>query len=242
MPYHIVEEHDDCPADRPFGLVKDADGEVMGCHMSREKAEEQMAALHASETRDHRAPIEYRNAAVTGVNFAQRLVEMIAAPYEQEALVEYRGEMWRESFLRGAWNGIEARPNRIKANRDHDKTRLVGKAVNFWPDRDEGLVAKVRIANTPLGDETLALADEEMLGVSVGFGVRGSDQVLERPFRRIKRAFLDHLAFVADPAYEGARVLSVRSEDPPAAADLPKLVTPNLDDVLSWMRTRSVNH
>lgn len=185
------------------------------------------------------APLEFRAATVVGVNFSQRLVEMVAVPFEEEAVVEYRGEMWRESFMRGAFDGIEKRPNRVRANRNHDKTRTVGKAVTFWPSRDEGLVAEVRIAPTPLGDETLTLAEEDMLSVSAGFGVRGSDQVLDRPFRRIKRAFLDHLAFVESPAYDGARVLAVRgAEDPATAADLPKLITPNLDEVLAWQRQR----
>jgi phage head maturation protease len=186
-----------------------------------------------------RPPLEFREASVTGVNFAQRVIELIAVPYNEEALIEYRGELWKESFDPGAFNGIEKRPNRIRANRNHDKNRTVGKALNFWPSRPEGLVAEVRIAPTPLGDETLTLADEDMLSVSAGFGVRGSDQVLDRPFRRIKRAFLDHLSFVESAAYEGARVLAVRSnEEEPSAADLPKLVTPHIDEVLAWLKTR----
>jgi phage head maturation protease len=77
-----------------------------------------------------------------------------------------------------------------------------------------------------------------MLSVSVGFGVNGSDQVLDRPYRRIKRAFLDHLAFVESPAYASAQVLAVRGDEETLAKDLPKLVTPNLDEVLAWLNTR----
>lgn len=187
-----------------------------------------------------KAPIEYRDARVTGVDFAQRVIEMILTPYNEEALIEYRGEMWRESFLPGAWDGLDRNAHRtIRANRAHDKTKTVGKAVAFHPSRPEGLVAEVRIARTELGDETLALADEDMLGASPGFGVRGSDQILERPFRRIKRAFLDHIAFVETPAYAGARVVAVRTEgEPVLAAELPPLVTPRLDEVLAWQRAR----
>jgi HK97 family phage prohead protease len=185
------------------------------------------------------APVEFRSSAVAGVNFAQRTIEVIAVPYEERAAVEYRGEMWDELFVRGSFDGIEKRPNRVRANRDHERQRTVGKVVNFWPSRHEGLVAAVRIAQTPLGDETLALADEDCLGASVGFAVRGSDQELDRRSRtrRIKRAFLDHLAFVPDPAYEGAGVLSVRSTTAPGA-DLPQLVTPNLDELLAFMQSR----
>jgi HK97 family phage prohead protease len=148
--------------------------------------------------------------------------------------------MWNETFLRGAYDGIEKRPGRVRGNRDHDDRRLVGKAVKFYPARQEGLVAEVRISRTPLGDETLALADDDVLGVSAGFAVRGRDQEFERRTmtRRIKKAFLDHIAFVPDPAYQGAGVLAVRNA-PLAPADLPKLDTPNLDELRDWLVARS---
>lgn len=184
-------------------------------------------------------PIEFRRATVSNVNFEQRIIELIAVPYEEEASVEYRGEIWRESFLRGSFDGIEERQNKVRANRDHDKTRTVGKAIQFDPSHPDGLVAQVRIAPTDLGEETLVLAAEDMLSVSVGFGVRGSDQILDRPFRKIKRAFMDHLAFVESPAYEGARVLAVRDDPPVDASTLSPLVTPHLDEIVAWMESRS---
>jgi phage head maturation protease len=193
-----------------------------------------------------RAPIEFRNAAVVGVNFSERIVETIAVPYNEEAVIEYRGELWRESFDQGSFDGVETRAGKIRANRGHDKNRTVGRAVNLYPSRIEGLVGEIRIAPTDLGDETLTLADEDMLSLSAGFGVRGSDQILDRsdpselPRRRIKRAFLDHLAFVESPAYAGARVLAVRDEEgQPKGANAPALVTPNLDEVLAWINSRS---
>jgi phage head maturation protease len=189
------------------------------------------------------APVEFREAAVTEVKFPQRIITIVAVPYEEPALVEYRGEMWEESFERGSFDGIEKRPNRVRANRDHDKRRTVGKVNNFWPSRDEGLVSEVRIAQTPLGDETLALADEEILGASVGFAARGRDQVFDRGThsRRIKRAFVDHLAFTATPAYANAMPIDVRDGEPlPNAANLPPLVTPALDEVRAWLQARAV--
>lgn len=188
---------------------------------------------------DVRAPLEYREATLVGVNFAQRTVEVVAVPYGEEALIEYRGETWRESVMRGAFDGIENRPNRVRANRDHDKTRTVGKAIAFYPSRQEGLVAEIRIGHTQVGDETLALANEDMLSPSVGMGIPGSGQVLERPYRRITKAFLDHIAFVESPAYQGARVVAVRSEgEAVSAASLPPLVTPHLDEITAWLNSR----
>jgi HK97 family phage prohead protease len=186
-------------------------------------------------------PILYRSASVVGVNFAQRIIEFVAAPYDEEAVVMWRGEPWREMFLRGAWDGIEKRPNRVKVNREHDNTRTIGKIVNFWPSRQEGLVGAARIAQTLLGDESLALAEEQILGASVGYVARPSDVELNkrsRPgLRSVRRAYMDHLSFVSDPAYESASVLAVRS----AAGSVPDsqpLVTPELDDLVAWMQTR----
>jgi phage head maturation protease len=157
----------------------------------------------------------------------------VAAPYDEEAFVMWRGEPWRELFERGAWDGIEERPNRVKVNREHEKARTIGKIVNFWPSRQEGLVGAARIAQTPLGDETLALADDECLGASVAYVAHPGDVELNkrsRPgLRRVKRAFMDHLSFVSDPTWDSAAVLSVR-----AAA----LETPARDELREWLDSR----
>jgi phage head maturation protease len=213
---------------------------------ARRHLEAHMASIRAAS--ENRAPIESRAAVVDSVDFPQRIIEVLAVPYEEEAIVEYRGELWRESFERGAFDGIEKRPNRVKAFRDHvsgqhmrgtSTSGLVGRVVAFAPDRQEGLLGHVKIARTPLGDETLALADEGVLGVSVGFGVRGSDQVLNRAeqIRRIRRAYVDHLAFPDNGAYEGAQVIDVRGRRP-QAEDLPVLETPKLDEIVAWMEAR----
>ena len=192
-----------------------------------------------------KAPIEYRHASVTGLDLEERVAELVAVPYDEEAKVEYRGEMWDESFAPGSFEGVDSRPDHLRptANRDHDATRLVGVAEKSWPDRPEGLVSEVRIAEGPLGDDTLGLLKIGALKASVGFGVMGSWQELNRPKRRINKAYLDHIAFVANPAYAGARVLSVRNEEELLeAANLPPLNTPNLDEVLDWMRRRQSQH
>lgn len=49
MPWHIEEGHAECPEDRSFAVVKDADDSVAGCHDTRASAEAQLAALYAQE-------------------------------------------------------------------------------------------------------------------------------------------------------------------------------------------------
>lgn len=182
-----------------------------------------------------KAPVELRTAAVTEVNYAQRLITAIVTPYEQSTDVMWRGEVWSESFERGAYDGIEKRPNRVKVNRDHNKSRTVGKAVRFFPSRVEGLVAEVRIAQTPLGDETLALADERCVGLSAGFAALPADQVIDRRARsrRVKRAFLDHISFVEDPAYPGAEVLEIRENEIVIPGEDSPVIKPLMDEFLN---------
>jgi phage head maturation protease len=189
-------------------------------------------------------PIEERAARLANVDFGERILTLVAVPYEQPTPVEYRGEVWREVFSRTAFNGFDpTRHRRIPVSAvlrapafDHNDGHLVGKVTSVYPERTEGLVLDVRISSTPAGDETLQLAHDDALSPSVGFVARGGDHVLERRTmtRRINRAFLDHLSMVPTPAYEGARVLGMRDQGPPISArDLPRLHTPELDDYLS---------
>jgi hypothetical protein len=47
-PYDVVKDHAECPASKPYAVVKEG-GDVMGCHESEEKAQKQQAALYAAE-------------------------------------------------------------------------------------------------------------------------------------------------------------------------------------------------
>jgi len=174
-------------------------------------------------------------------------VTVLAVPWEQEAEILWRGERWREVFTRGAFNGLESSAGRIRVNREHTRGDTVGRVVRADPADPQGLVMDVRVARTPRGDETLALAEEQMVSASVGYLVKQpSDVVLSKNqmLRRVNRAFLDHLSFVESPAYEGAKVLSVR-EAPHGltVAETPLPETPTLDEfmndeVLKWALSR----
>jgi len=170
--------------------------------------------------------IEYRAATPIGVDFPKRTIEVIVTPWEREADVQHKGRMIREVFARGAYDGIERRPNRVRVNRDHDVQRMIGRAVAFHPTRDEGLVGELRIARTPLGDETLELADEGILDASAEFAVMPGGETWQGKIRRITKAWLGGVALTPIPAYKDASVLAVRT----AAATAEVLpATPNRD-------------
>jgi HK97 family phage prohead protease len=46
MPWHIEPKHSSCPVSKPWAVVKDSDGKVVGCHPSKESANAQLAALN----------------------------------------------------------------------------------------------------------------------------------------------------------------------------------------------------
>lgn len=200
----------------------------------------------------HIPAIETRSVAnVDGVNFAERVITVIAVPYEQPTPVPFQRDVWNEVFSRTAFNGIETRQRRIPAtacldvpNINHAGGRVVGRAQAFYPQRSEGLVTDLKISRTPMGDETLELANDGSLDVSVGFMVKNRlDESLDRmsKTRRINRAFLDHIAFVAQPAYTGAKVLAVRGEGSDTEANASP--TPGLDEFLGdpifqWARNQ----
>lgn len=187
------------------------------------------------------------DATLKDVDIKQRIVTVLAVPWEQEGEIVWRGDKWNEVFSRGAFNGLEDHAGRVLANRQHTKGLTVGKAVQFDTQDPIGLLARVRIAKTELGDETLALAEEDMIGVSIGYQVKKPSDVVinrQRMLRRVVRGFLDHLSFVESPTWESARVLAVREASsvlPIAEPPLP--LTPTLDefmndDVLRWARGR----
>lgn len=179
-----------------------------------------------------REPVEFRSAQVAGVDFAERTIELIVVPYDEEAVVPWKDGIIRESVAPGAFVGIETRDDHVTANRDHDYARTIGKALDYRHDDPRGLVSRVYVSETPLGDETLRLAADGVLKASIGMVVRRSDQVVRNGLRRIKRAFIDHIALVPNPAYQGASVLSVRNVGTSPVEEKP---TPNLDAILALL-------
>lgn len=179
--------------------------------------------------------LEFRSAELAGVSFPQRTIELVVMPYEQTAIVAYHGRMIEEVCSRGAWDGVEARAGRIRVNRDHEARRTVGRSLAFYPSREEGLVAEVRISKTELGEETLALADDGALDASAGFALMhdpatrrikpGAEVWESRSRRRLNHLYLDHIALTPEPAFEDARVIAVRAQE----AQVQPVTNRNLD-------------
>jgi HK97 family phage prohead protease len=165
-----------------------------------------------------------REAQLVDVSFPQRQIDLIVMPYDEPALVPWDDRTVEETIARGAFDGIERRPNRVNVNRDHDRERTIGRALTFHPDRREGLVANLKISRTRDGDEALELAADGCLDASAGFRPMDGGLRWDGPNAyTITKAWLGHIALVPEPAYDGARVLAVRHQAAAVSA------TPNLD-------------
>jgi HK97 family phage prohead protease len=162
------------------------------------------------------------------VDFKERTIEVRVIPYDEEIDVDFQGKTIRERVDPGAMAGIDPNKARITVNRDHDYGRTVGKIIELR-EEPSGSVGVTKISNTLLGDETLQLADDRVLGASVGMMVARSGMEVRGGLRRIFRVdVLDHIALLPNPAYAGAEVLDVRQ-----AAPSPDVAMPNLEELLS---------
>lgn len=172
--------------------------------------------------------IEYRAAQTLDVHYPERVIELIAVPYDEPADVIIRGRPVRETVAPGAFAGVAGN---VSVNRAHDVERPLGKVIAFHPGDPRGLRTELRI--TPRlaeGDDVLALAADGLLSPSVGFSILpgGEQWSADRRSRRVTKARLVHIGLTGDPAYSGAKVLDVRAQGPLVDAG-PRTPTPNLD-------------
>jgi HK97 family phage prohead protease len=191
-------------------------------------------------------PVEYRSAKVSDVSFPQREIELVVIPYEVPALIQERSRTYLEVVSRGAFGNVQRRAGgKIKVNLGHDASRAVGRVQTLYPNREEGLVAKLRISKTPDGNDTLELAADGVLDASAAFGLLvdkatgkpkpGAEVWETRNRRRLNHLWLDHVAMVSNPAHPGSHVIAVRNNDDPGEPARVSVATPNLAQVRHWL-------
>lgn len=160
----------------------------------------------------------------------QRILEGIVAPYGETTFLT--DDPAGERFARGAFDRtVEQRGDRVKLYRAHDHTRAVGVPVEFDPANKRGLWASFRVAATAAGDDVLAEVREGVLdSLSIGFRAlraqRGRDGA-----REVLEAALWEVSLAPMGAYDGARVLALRTPDLSTVPLLPPMPLVNLDPV-----------
>ena len=161
---------------------------------------------------------------------SERLVEGIVVPWAETSYLtpDPRGERFRSGSLTRT---IKERGDRVKLFRNHDHKVGVGKPVAWKPAHPDGCWVQFRIANTPPGDEVLTEIREGMLDAfSVGFmpvrETRGPDGA-----REVIEAALHEVSICPMGAYDGARVLAMRTPRP-APFTIPPMPDVNLSPVV----------
>lgn len=145
----------------------------------------------------------FRFEALPGTVFSDtqtRTITGLAIP--ADATAEKGGRTWR--FLHGSVEFGERTP----LLQFHDPTRPVGKLTSSqWTDR--GLEVTFKVSNTSAGTETLELANDGVLGFSVGIDVPMGGAKLVGKELRVAKAFSKEVSLTPVPAFVGSVIDSV---------------------------------
>jgi HK97 family phage prohead protease len=181
MPWSIEADHPSCPAAEPFAVVKDEDAEVVGCHVSEQAAQRQVAALYAAEGGSGNAgrsqrpdPVPYaRSWALDDIEILRtadgfsdgRTVSAYAAVFDRATEITDQHGHYMEVIARTAFNrqiglGLE----RVGVYYHHGLTIHgtpselgsvpIGSPVTIVPDR-KGLRTVTRFNASPLAESVL---------------------------------------------------------------------------------------
>lgn len=170
-------------------------------------------------------PVELRIADLT-----ERIVEGVVVPYDETTYLVPDPER----FLPGSLTRtVNDRGNRIKLYRGHEHREAYGTPISWDPDHKTGLFARFRITRLPRGDEMLAELGEGLLDAfSVGFEAKRERRAADG-VREIVEAKLWEVSLAPLGAYDGARVLAVRT---PTTIDIPDMPTVNLEPLPNLTR------
>ena len=243
MPWHIAEDHADCPSGEPFAVVKDDDGKVVGCHVSRDAAEKQLAALYASEDGDasRSQPMFNRSWDLEDILIRSggdgRTVEAYAAIFDHPTEIHDQHGHYIENIDRTAFNrtlshGID----RIGVYYHHGMTIHgtpsdlgsvpVGRAMEVRADK-RGLLTVTRYNRSDLADAVLeSIRNNDIRGYSFsGRLIRSNPRRAPRPkgsslqvWRHLELGLAEYGPTPA-PAYKDAGILAMRSNQIVAALD-----------------------
>jgi HK97 family phage prohead protease len=159
---------------------------------------------------------------IRDVTESRREIVGQVAPYNETSYLT--GDPRGERLLRGCFaRSIEQRGNRIPLCVGHNHGRAAVGLSTRWQEDGDGLLGVFAVRPDEEGDRVLAdTRDGYLPAMSVGFAPipsrsrRGSDGALEHT-----EAALKEVSLVVVGAYDGARVLEVRS-----AQDLDELLAP----------------
>src|SRR5690606_24929044 len=172
MPWHVAESSQ-CPASRPWAVIKDDDGEVEGCHATEAEANKQLAALNASEGEEskmttvtevdprqvlrsqvHAHFFEFRAAEpATDAPTDGRTLEGHAAVFDQPTTIDSFAGSFEEVVKRGAFRKTLAERQPVMQF-DHGNDKRTGStpigSIQDIHEDDQGLFVRARLFDNDL--------------------------------------------------------------------------------------------
>lgn len=212
MPWHIESEHPSCPVGRPFGVVKDADGEVEGCHPTKAAAQKQLAALYAQEHEMDSAPPSDNLSRAVDFALDEHADGNTLVGYAAVFDTPYRIDSWEGMFdeiiAPGAFKRtINARTPVLQF--DHGSHPMLGSIplgrIDTLREDRRGLYVEARLADNWLVEPVRdAIRDGAISGMSFRFNVVAdewdeSDDIPVRTIREVKLHELGPVVFPASP-------------------------------------------
>lgn len=223
MPWHVAESSQ-CPASRPWAVIKDDDGEVEGCHATEAEANKQLAALNASEGEEskmttvtevdprqvlrsqvHAHFFEFRAAEpATDAPTDGRTLEGHAAVFDQPTTIDSFAGSFEEVVKRGAFRKTLAERQPVMQF-DHGNDKRTGStpigSIQDIHEDDQGLFVRARLFDNDLVEPIRqAIEGRAIRGMSFKFRVL-QDRWMDREGKRIKDEELADL--LEDPGDRG---------------------------------------
>ena len=217
MPYFITKNAENCAG----WAVVTADMEIVGCHLMKQDAIDQMVAVSNDEGIEPGGELEIEDtdememqAAAAqpiklqaqvwleaGKGEKKRTISGIAVPYGVDAVVT-GGEKVR---IEAGALPVDGKAPKLFMY--HDSTKPVG-VVTERVETDEGMLFSARIAATADGDEALVLAQEGVLD-SVSVGINPTKWRMDGDTMVVKAAEWVELSLVPVPAFAGAMITDI---------------------------------
>lgn len=193
MPWHVAKS-ERCPTSRPFAVIKDSDGTVEGCHATEDDANEQLAALNASESngvvvtasnklrvRQKPPKLCYRSVKFRATEPITdgRTLEGYAAVFNSPTVIETFFGDFEEEIARGAFRKT-LRDKTPVLQFDHGRDMRTGSipigAINNINEDEHGLFVSARLFDNDVVEPIRqAIEAEAINGMSFRFRIMKED-------------------------------------------------------------------
>jgi len=241
MPYFITKEAEDCAG---WAVVKE-DGEILGCHLLKQDAVNQMVAISQEEGIEPGGDLDQIEESVEEddeemdankvvrlsspvriISFSGSQVTLDAAGDTPSRTISGIAVPYNVTATVSDGTQVMFRPGALPVDGKapklfmyHDASQPVG-LVTGRVDTDEGMLFTAKVSKTAAGDDALELAKDGVID-SVSVGVNPTEYDMDGDTMVVTAADWMELSLVPIPAFAGATITDVAA----SAATIPDAVS-----------------